>query len=58
MNTATIAAPRTTPTGIPFIDCEACGVFHPETREHCATCSSPSLFLNHSLHCLRCAAGS
>ena len=37
----------TTQTGIPIIDCTACGRHHPATRAHCTTCGSPSLFPHH-----------
>lgn len=40
---------RTTPTGVPYIDCKTCGRFHPETRRHCEVCGSPSIF-PHDVH--------
>lgn len=40
--------PKTTPTGVTVITCEACGRKHPETRTHCPTCGQAHLF-----HCNR-----
>lgn len=34
----------TAPTSIPIVDCAQCGRPHPETRKHCSTCGSPSVF--------------
>lgn len=39
-----MSAPQTTPTGIRIIDCAQCERRHPETRKHCSTCGSPSMF--------------
>lgn len=36
---------RTTPTGIPYIDCTRCEINHPENRRHCHNCNSPSIFV-------------
>ena len=41
------APSRSTPTGIPIIDCTTCGRTHPETHSHCVACGSPSLFPHH-----------
>ncbi|MBT2587924.1 hypothetical protein [Arthrobacter sp. ISL-95] len=49
-------AERTTPTGVPFIDCNTCGKNHPATRRHCKSCGIPSVFINPLLLCLDCNA--
>ena len=46
---------KTTPTGIPYIDCEKCGINHPETRDHCRRCNAPSITVSTQFPiCLKC----
>lgn len=35
---------RSTPTGVPIIECSECGHSHPVTRSHCASCGRAHLF--------------
>lgn len=44
----------TTPTGIPIIFCNYCGRTHPENRNHCRTCYTPSLFIDPDNQCRTC----
>jgi hypothetical protein len=45
----------TTQTGMPIIDCGACGMTHPAGRQHCGACGRPSLFISPAGACLQCA---
>ena len=42
-----------TPNGVPIRLCDQCGIEHPITRQHCADCGRPTLFLTAG----RCARG-
>lgn len=42
----------TTPTGVPIIRCDVCGVPHPVWRRHCAECGRASAFINPAGYCL------
>ena len=42
-----------TPNGVPIRLCGQCGIEHPITRQHCADCGRPTLFLTAG----RCARG-
>lgn len=47
---------RTTPSSIPFVDCDECRRNHPATRSHCARCGRPSAFIDPANRlCLDCS---
>lgn len=48
-------SPEKTPTGIPIIRCERCGLDHPEDRSHCHRCGAASAFIDRdSGYCITC----
>lgn len=46
---------KTTPTGIPYINCDYCERYHTADRDHCTGCRAASLFLEPETGlCLMC----